>query len=287
MRPRNFRRRRIEESIFRFLMVFSFLLVAGSLGFILLTVLVKGLPAMSWAMLTQAPKGGYYQGKGGGVYNAIIGSLYLAGGGTLLALLVSLPLALFLDVYARRTLLADILRLSLDVLWGIPSIVYGAFGFSLMLALHMRSSLLGGIIVLALLELPIMTRAMDEVVRLSPRDLEAASLALGATRLETAVHVVARQMLPGIATAILLAFGRGIGDAASVLFTAGYTDRIPTSLLRPVASLPLAVFFQLNTPYPEVQRRAYAAALILTVIVLAISLGSRWISGRLSKYIVK
>jgi phosphate transport system permease protein len=94
-------------------------------------------------------------------------------------------------------------------------------------------------------------------------------------------------MLPGIATAILLAFGRGIGDAASVLFTAGYTDRIPTSLLRPAASLPLAVFFQLNTPYPEVQQRAYAAALILTLIVFAISLGSRWISGRLSKYIVK
>lgn len=287
MRPRNFRRRRIEESIFRLLMVLSFLLVAGSLGFILLTVLIKGLPAMNWAMLTQSPKGGYYLGKEGGILNAIIGSLYLAGGGTLLALLVSLPLALFLDVYARRTLLADIMRLSLDVLWGIPSIVYGAFGFSVMLALNMRSSLLGGIIVLALLELPIMTRAMDEVVRLSPRDLEAASLALGATRLETAVHVVARQMLPGIATAILLAFGRGIGDAASVLFTAGYTDRLPTSLLRPVASLPLAVFFQLNTPYPEVQRRAYAAALILTVIVLAISLGSRWISGRLSKYIVK
>jgi len=202
-------------------------------------------------------------------------------------LLVSLPLALFMNAYAKQTRMANILRLSLDVLWGIPSIVYGAFGFTVMLALHMRSSLLGGIIVLALLELPIMTRAMDEVIRLTPRDLEAASLALGATRLETAIHVIARQMLPGIATAILLAFGRGIGDAASVLFTAGYTDRIPTSLMHPAASLPLAVFFQLSTPYPEVQRRAYAAALILTLIVLIISLGSRWISGRLSKYIVK
>jgi phosphate transport system permease protein len=132
-----------------------------------------------------------------------------------------------------------------------------------------------------------MTRAMDEVTRMTPFDLEQASLALGATRLETAVHVVLRQMLPGIVTAILLAFGRGIGDAASVLFTAGYTDRIPTSLMRPAASLPLAVFFQLSTPFPEVQRRAYAAALVLTVIVLTISLGSRWISGRLSKYVVK
>ena len=81
--------------------------------------------------------------------------------------------------------------------------------------------------------------------------------------------------------------GRGIGDAASVLFTAGYTDRLPTSLFRPTASLPLAVFFQLGTPYPEVRERGYASALILTIIVLLISLGSRWISARLNKYTIK
>jgi phosphate transport system permease protein len=204
MKPQRFRRRRIEENIFKFLMYSSFLLVASSLGYILYTVLVKGLPAMNWAMVSQTPKGGYYLGKEGGIYNAIIGSLYLAGGGTLVALVISLPLALFMQVYARRSWLANLIRLTLDVLWGIPSIVYGAFGFIIMLSLGMRSSLLGGIIVLALLELPIMVRAMDEVIRLTPPDLEAASLALGATRLETAIHVVARQMLPGIATAILL-----------------------------------------------------------------------------------
>jgi phosphate transport system permease protein len=178
-------------------------------------------------------------------------------------------------------------RLSLDVLWGIPSIVYGVFGFTLMLAVGMRASMLGGIIVLALLALPIMTRAMDEVIRMMPQDLNQAALALGSTRFEVAVRVITRQMLPGIITAILLAFGRGIGDAASVLFTAGYTDRMPSSLFSPVASLPLAIFFQLSTPFPAVRERAYAAALILTVIVLAVSLGSRWLSGRLSKFIVK
>jgi len=175
----------------------------------------------------------------------------------------------------------------LDVLWGIPSIVYGAFGFTLMLAIGLRASLLGGIITLALLEIPIMTRAIDEVLRMAPSDLEQASFALGSTRLETSWKVVIRQMLPGIITAILLAFGRAIGDAASVLFTAGYTDRMPTSLFRPVASLPLAVFFQLGTPFPEVQQRAYASALVLTVMVLAISLGSRWLAGRLSRYTIK
>jgi phosphate transport system permease protein len=280
------KRRHVEEAFFKALMILSMVLVVGSLGFILLTVIIKGLPALNLAMVTQTPKGGYYLGKEGGILNAIIGSLYLALGGTLLALIFSLPLALFLQAYARRTAWADMVRLCLDVLWGIPSIVYGAFGFTLMLALGMRASLLGGIITLAFLELPIMTRAMDEVIRMMPHEMEQAAFAVGATRMETAMWVVARQMLPGILTAVLLAFGRGIGDAASVLFTAGYTDRIPTSLFRPVASLPLAVFFQLGTPFPEVQQRAYASALILTVIVLAISLGSRWIASRLSRYTI-
>ncbi len=226
-------------------------------------------------------------GKEGGVLNAIIGSAYLATGGTLLALLFSLPIALYLQTYLEKSDWGRYVRLSLDVLWGIPSIVYGAFAFIAMLALGMRASLLAGIIVLGLIELPIMVRAMDEVIRRMPSDLEHAALALGSTKLEVALNVVSRQMLPGIITAILLAFGRGIGDAASVLFTAGYTDRIPTSLMQPTASLPLAVFFQLSTPYPEVQQRGYASAVILTIIVLLVSLGSRWISGRLNKYTVK
>jgi phosphate transport system permease protein len=268
-------------------MMLSFVVVAASLGLILWTIIARGLPSLSWSMVTQTPKGGYYMGKEGGVLNAIIGSLYLAGGGTLLALIFSLPIALYLNTYLGDSQWGQYVRLSLDVLWGIPSIVYGAFGFALMLEIGMRASLLAGIIVLALLELPIMVRAMDEVIRLMPRDLEHAAFALGSTRFEVAMQVVTRQMLPGIVTAILLAFGRGIGDAASVLFTAGYTDRLPTSLLRPTASLPLAVFFQLATPYKEVQERGYASALILTIIVLIISLGSRWISGRLSRYTVK
>ena len=284
---RHWHKRHIEEAVLKGLMLFSFVVVAGALVLILGTVLVKGLPALNWQMITQSPKGGYYLGKEGGILNAILGSLALAGGGTLLALVFSLPLALYLETYISKSPWGRYVRLSLDVLWGIPSIVYGAFGFTLMLSLGLRASLLGGIIALALLELPIMTRAMDEVIRLMPADLNQASLALGSTRLETAIHVVTRQMLPGILTAILLAFGRGIGDAASVLFTAGYTDRLPTSLLRPVASLPLAVFFQLGTPFPEVQQRAYASALILTVIVLGISLGSRWLAARMGKYTVK
>ncbi|UCH60691.1 MAG: phosphate ABC transporter permease PstA [Anaerolineales bacterium] len=277
----------LEEGFIKFLMLLSLGFLAGSLSLILITVIVKGLPALNLAMLTQTPKGGYYLGKEGGILNAILGSLYLAAGATFLALLLGLPVALYLHTYARRSHWADGVRVVLDVLWGVPSIVYGAFGFTIMLALGLRASMLGGILALTFLELPIMTRAMDEVIRMMPCDLEQASYALGATRLETALRVVIPQMLPGLTTAILLAFGRGIGDAASVLFTAGYTDRLPSSLLRPVASLPLAIFFQLGTPFPEVQQRAYASALVLTVIVLLISLGSRWLAGRLGRNVIR
>jgi len=287
MMKKRWQRRHIVEAFVKGLMLVSFLIMAGGLGAIIWTIVANGLPALTWAMVTQIPQGGFYLGKGGGVLNAILGSLYLAGGGTLLALVFSLPIALYLETYLGDSEWGRYVRLSLDVLWGIPTIVYGVFGFIIMLAIGLRASLLAGIVVLSLVELPIMVRAMDEVIRRMPVDLEQAALALGSTKLEVAVRVVTRQMLPGIITAILLAFGRGIGDAASVLFTAGYTDRIPTSLMQPTASLPLAVFFQLGTPYPVVQQRGYASALILTIIVLIISISSRWISANLNKYTVK
>ncbi len=121
-------------------------------------------------------------------------------------------------------------------------------------------------IALALLELPIIVRGMDETLALVPAGLRESSFSLGATRLETAMGVLLRQAAGGLLTAVLLAFGRGIGDAASVLFTAGYTDRLPDSLFGPAASLPLAVFFQLGTPFPAVQQRAYASGLVLTIM---------------------
>lgn len=280
-------RRKLEELFFKGLMLLSMTVVFGSLLLILGTIVWRGCAALDLAMLTQLPQGGYYLGKKGGILNAIVGSLYLAGGATLLALLASLPIAIYLRLYAGRTRRAELARLALDVLWGIPSIVYGIVGFAIMLWLGVRASLLGGILALALLELPILVRGMDEALGMVPAALLESSAALGATRLETAVRVALRQALPGLVTATLLAFGRGIGDAASVLFTAGYTDHIPGSLLDPAASLPLAVFFQLGTPFPAVQQRAYAAALVLTIIVLALCLVSRRLARQLTRHVVR
>lgn len=279
-------RHRLEEFFYRVLMIISLVCVLGVLFLILGTILWKGLPALNIQMITRVPQGGYYFGKEGGILNAIVGSLYLAGGATAIAILLSFPVALFLQVYASRSPWREWVRLSLDVMWGIPSIVYGAFGFTLMLFLGMRASLLSGIITLAFLELPIMIRGMEEVVSMIPDALLESSYSLGATRLETAFRVILPQTASGLATAVLLAFGRGIGDAASVLFTAGYTDRLPDSLLSPAASLPLAVFFQLGTPYPAVQERAYASALVLTAMILILSVTTRTLTKRFSKHII-
>jgi phosphate transport system permease protein len=276
-------KKKVREIVAKTFMWMAMFVVFGLVISVIWTVFSKGVKAMSWDMVSKLPGGGFYIGKEGGFLNAIVGSLYIVGASTVLGLIVSIPVVFFLNVYLQRdSKLAYAARMAFDVLFGVPSIVYGAFGFTIMIYFGLRTSLLGGIIVITLLIIPIFIRTMDEATRNFPRDILDASFALGATRWET-LKVVLRQIAPGIATATLLSVGRAIGDAASVMFTAGYTDSIPTSLSQPAATLPLAVFFQLQSPIPEVVDRAYAAALVLTVIVLVLSIASRFITNRFSK----
>lgn len=281
-------RRRIEERIFVSLMVMATLVTVAGLISILTVIIAKGLPAISISMITKTPQGGYYIGKEGGILNAILGSLCIGAGATLLALAVSLPVAFYLHIYRRKgSRFSKAVRFFLDVLWGIPSIVYGAFGFTIMILIGLKASLLAGILTVTLLIIPIMARSIDEALGMIPFELNESCLALGSTRWEMATKVMARQALPGILTAVLISFGRGIGDAASVLFTAGFTDSLPYSLLKPVATLPLAIFFQLGTPFPEVQARGYASAFVLTALILIISIAARLLSKKFIKNIVK
>jgi phosphate transport system permease protein len=277
------RRRKAEELFFKIFMLLSTVIVVGSLFLIVGTVVFKGVPYMSLDMITKTPDGGFYIGKEGGVLNAIIGSLYISGGATILALIIGIPVVLYINMYLKQnTIFSSGARMAFDVLFGIPSIVYGAFGFTIMIYFGIRASLLGGIIAVTLLILPIIVRTLDEIIRTVPGEIKDASFSLGATKWETA-RVVLMQIRPGIFTATLLAFGRGIGDVASVLFTAGFSDNIPVSLSEPAATLPLAIFFQLGSPIAEVQGRAYASALILTVFVLIITVLSDILIKRFSK----
>ena len=273
----------IEEKIFKVLMYLSLLIVAGFVFSVLWSILRKGLPVLTWEMVSSLPGSGFYVGKDGGFLNAIVGSLYIVLGATFIGLLISIPVVFYLNVYLKKdSKFGYIARLAFDVLFGIPSIVYGAFAFTIMILVGIRASLLGGIIVETLLIVPILIRSMDEVARTIPKDLLEAAYSLGATRIAT-IGVVVRQIAPAIATATLLSIGRAMGDAAGVMFTAGFTDYIPESLTDKAATLPLSVFFQLSAPQIEVQNRAYAAALVLTIIILILSLSGRFIMRYFSK----
>jgi phosphate transport system permease protein len=275
--------RKLEEKIFKALMIGATVIIFSVLIYIIYVIVRKGLPSLNWDMVSKIPSGGFYLGKEGGVLNAILGSVFLIIGSIILSLSIGLPVALYINFILRKTSkFSNVVRFSFDILYGIPSIVYGAFGFMLMIFFGIQASLLGGILAVSLLIIPVLVRSIDEVAAFVPRELTEATQSLGATRYET-LKVIVRQLMPGITTAILLAVGRGIGDAATVLFTAGYTDSIPTSLTQPAATLPLAIFFQLSSPIEEVQNRAYASALILMIIILIISFAGRYFNKKLSK----
>ncbi|GHE36060.1 PstA family ABC transporter permease [Sphingobacterium griseoflavum] len=280
----NVKSRLRKEKIAKIAMQLSGMAITGSLFFIVGTILYKGLPYLSWEMVSQSPQGGFYIGKEGGIFNAILGSLYLATVSTALATLIGIPISIYLNMYVKSgSFLERACKLLFDVLFGIPSIVYGAIAFSIMVWIGIRASLLGGIITITLLTIPIVVRTIDELLKTIPIDLQHVTFSLGSTRWETA-KMFLRYIRPGIFTAILLAFGRAIGDVAGVLLTTGFSDNLPKYIDEPSATLPLAIFFQLSSPIPEVQGRAYASALVLTFIILIIVICTHLLASKQQKH---
>ncbi len=280
-------KRNVEQNAFKFLMLLSVGIVVGSLIIIIGTVLVNGAFSINVEMLTQSSSGGYYLGRSGGIFNAILGSILLALPATGLAYLIGLSIAMFLQRDFLHPQIASLIRTSLNILWGIPSIIYGVFCLMIMVALGIGASLIAGIIALTLLEIPIITRSIDESIKMVPIGLKEGSYSLGSTPFETAAKVVRRQALPGVIAGVLLGLGRGIGDAASILFTAGFSDSIPSSLLDSTAALPTMIYHLYSSPIPSVREKAYAAAFILLVIVTTISILSRTLTKRFTKYVIK
>ena len=281
-------KRIIEENIFKLLMLISISIVVGSLLIIIALVIINGGPAISIELLTQTSSGEFYLGAGGGgILNAILGSLFLALPATGLACVISIAIALYLQKDFIHAWMAGFIRFSLEILWGIPSIIYGVFCFSIMILLGMSASLFVGIVALTLLEIPIITRYMDESIKLVPVGLKEGAYSLGSTKFETAIKIVPRQALPGILAGVLLGLGRGIGDAASILFTAGFTNRIPTSIYDSTAALPTMIFQLSTSSLPVVRQKASAAALVLLIMVFVISILSRALSKRYMKHVIK
>ena len=259
-------RMHIEKISFGFIGAAAFIVLA-ILIIILGYIIINGFPALSWEFLTQPPKD---LGRAGGIYPAIVGTLYLVAGAILIALPLGVGAAIYLVEYTREGRITRLIRNGVDLLNGTPSIVFGLFGFAfIVLYLTVGVSLLAGQITLALMILPTVIRTTEESLKNIPQSLREGSLALGATRWQTISKVVIPPAVPGIVTGAILCIGRAAGETAPIMFTAVvFSSRfLPTSEFQPVMALPYHLFI-LATNVPGAATNQYGTALILLILVV-------------------
>jgi len=242
---------------------------------ILFHLLRKGAASLSLTFFTSMPKP--VGEAGGGMANAIVGTLTLIG----IACLIGLPIGIGAGIYLsekRSTPLAHSVRFLSDVLNGLPSIVMGIFAWEFLVRPAGHFSALAGGTALAAMMIPLVTRTTEEMLRVVPISLREAALALGYPRWRTSISVVVRTALAGIATGALVAVARIAGETAPLLFTAFGNQFWSTSLREPIAALPLQIFTYAISPYDEWHAQAWAGALVLISIVLVISLAARYVT---------
>ena len=243
------------------------IIVLAILVIILQDIVINGLPALSWEFITQPPKD---LGRAGGIFPAIIGTLYLVLGAIAIALPLGVGAAIYLVEYTREGRITRLIRTGVDLLNGTPSIVFGLFGFAfIVLYLNVGVSLLAGQITLALMVLPTVIRTTEESLKNIPQSLREGSLALGATQWQTISRVVLPPAVPGIVTGAILSIGRAAGETAPIMFTAVvFSSRfLPTSELQPVMALPYHLFI-LATNVPGASTNKYGTALVLLLLVI-------------------
>ena len=246
---------------------------------ILGTLVVEGVTSLNWAFFTEipAPAGE----TGGGVVHGIVGTILIVGIAGLIAVPVGVGAGLYVAEYPH-TRLAWIARFVADVMNGTPSIVVGVFAWATVVATQKHFSALAGSLALAMLMLPMILRTTEEMINLVPHSLREAALALGYPRWRTSLTVVVRTILPGIVTGCLLAVARAAGETAPLLFTALGSQFFSLNLGQPMAALPLVVYSYATGPYEEWHRLAWAAALVLILVVFALSVSARLATRRRS-----
>ena len=240
---------------------------------LLLFVLIKGLPGLlTPGFFTDAP---HPQGvPGGGVLNAIIGTLVIVGFASLIAVPVGSLIGVFLSEYGRNRL-GDTVRFVSDVLTGLPSIAFGIFGYTVVVLTTHHFSAISASVALAVLMLPVILRATESALMLVPLTLREAGLALGAPRWRVTLEIVVPAALGGIVTGALLATARAAGETAPLLFTAFGNNIVQTNPLQPMGALALTVYQNALTPYQNLQDQAWAAALLLVIFVATANILAR------------
>ncbi|MBI4493684.1 MAG: phosphate ABC transporter permease PstA [Chloroflexi bacterium] len=275
---RGYRRRKVANVAMLALAGLGTLVAIGFLLAVLGYILVQGGSALNLAFFTETPRP--VGEPGGGMAQAIVGTLVLVALACLLGLPVGIGAGVYLAEYDRQSRLATAIRFTTDVLTGIPSITIGLFAYSL-LVLPMRSfSALAGGVALAIIMLPTVARATEEMLRLVPASLREAGLALGIPRWKTALWIVVPTALSGILTGALLAVARVAGETAPLLFTAFGNRFWNWDLRQPIAALPLQLFQYAISPYEEWHRQAWAGALVLVGLVLLLSAAARALGTR-------
>jgi phosphate transport system permease protein len=272
--------RRVKSDAMTGVLMACVLVAVLPLLFILGTLLLKGAGSLSLDFFTKmpAPAGE----NGGGVANAIVGSLLMVGTACLIGIPVGIGAGVFASEYPANRL-ALLSRFVADVLNGTPSIVIGVFAWTWIVARQKHFSGFAGSVALAIPMVPMVMRTTEEIIKLVPHSLREAALALGYQRWRTTLQIVLLTALPGILTGALLAVARIAGETAPLLFTALGSQYMGTNLNQPMASLPLTVYTYATGPYEEWHRYAWAAALVLIILVFVLNMGARFATRRMAR----
>lgn len=273
-------RRRIVSAVMTGMAVASVLVALVPLAFVLFFVVSQGIQALSLEFFTETPRP--VGEVGGGMGNAIVGSLILCGIGAAIAVPIGIMSGVFVAEYPQSSL-APVVRFAADTLNGVPSIVIGVFVYAIAVLPFGRFSALAGGIALGVMMIPIITRTTEELLRLVPGSLREGALALGATRGRAVMTVVLPAALPGIITGIMLALARIAGETAPLLFTAFGNRFWSTDLTQPIGALTVQVYAYAISPYADWHRQAWAGALVLVVLILVSSVLARLATRRLER----
>ncbi|HYT61562.1 MAG TPA: phosphate ABC transporter permease PstA [Haliangiales bacterium] len=284
MNAPNHRWRKSKNAFVQALTLLCALLVLAPLALVFFHLLRSGAGALNWAFFTQLPKP---VGEiGGGMANAIVGTFVLLG----LASIIGVPVGVLGGVYLSEFGAARLnwaIRLGADILNGVPSIIWGIVVYALVVLPMKSFSVLAGGIVLGMMMIPLVMRTTEEVLHLVPNGYREAALALGIAQWRTVLQIVVRTALRGIITGVLLAVARVAGETAPLLFTAFGNRFWNHSLSEPIAALPLQIFTYAISPYDDWHRQAWAGALVLLMLVLAVNLSVRFLARdklRLSRF---
>ncbi len=269
-------RRRTTDVIWRTVLILGLALALVPLALVIGYVIIRGAPALNLEFFTTDPTGAFF-GDQGGIRSAILGTLEIVGLATLIAVPIGVAIAVYLNEIGRDSQLTVVVRYAIDVLTGVPSIVFGLFIYTVFVVGSLGSGFGAwkGSVALSLLMLPVVARAGEVSLAIVPNTLREAALALGAPRWRVILNVVLPSALPGLLTGSLLAIARAAGETAPLLFTVFGASVTTVALSQPMNSLPLQIFNDVREPNPDLVTRAWGSALTLILLILIITLVAR------------